>query len=141
MLYRFATSGMGHKAKIDYARKSSRGTATLVLEVPPAVPAPDESLLAGNSPFTGATVANLSPALADRLGFEDLGAKGVIITDVKDGSPAAQVQFQAGDIIEALGGAKIGSVRELKDAIAATSGKWSFTINRSGREMTATLRD
>lgn len=140
VLYRFATSGVGHKAQIAYARKSSRASTLLALETPPARPAADQSELTGKSPFAGATVANLSPAMADRMGFDDLSVKGVVVVSVRDGSAAEQVQFQAGDIIEILNGTAINSVQDLKAAIATTGRTWSFTINRNGREMTATLR-
>lgn len=52
--------------------------------------------------FTGATVANLSPALAEELGADAFG-QGVVVTKVA-GGPAAAVGLQPGDIIHAVNG-------------------------------------
>ena len=43
---------------------------TLRAEGPPATPAKDERTLVGRHPFDGATVVNVSPAVADELGID-----------------------------------------------------------------------
>ena len=46
----------------------------------------DEIVLTGRSPFQGAKVANISPAVADELHL-DPDAEGVVVTDLADGGP------------------------------------------------------
>ena len=66
----------------------------------------DEILIEARSPFTGAKVANLSPALADELRL-DSSTEGVVVVDVADGTLAQQFGFQRGDVLLAVNGAKI----------------------------------
>ena len=66
----------------------------VALEALPDTPR-NEVEIRGRSPFLGATVANLSPALADELRL-DPQSEGVVITDVADGSTAQSVGFQQG---------------------------------------------
>ncbi|MGH9695774.1 MAG: Do family serine endopeptidase, partial [Bryobacteraceae bacterium] len=81
--YRFATRPLGGTAQIEVLR----GGKTLKLAVPLET-APDsgrnEIVLTGRSPFQGAKVANISPALADELHL-DSDTAGVVITDLADG--------------------------------------------------------
>ena len=79
---------------------------------------------ARRSPFLGATVANLSPALADELRL-DPQSEGVVITAVADGSTAQSIGFQKGDIVVSVNNqkiAKIGRSRAHQPMPAAGSG-------------------
>ena len=58
----------------------------------------DEIAIRSRSPFSGAKVANLSPALADELQLQNVD-DGVVILDVDDGSYASNLGFQRGDVI------------------------------------------
>ena len=60
---------------------------TVALEAAPDT-GRDEIVLKGRSPFQGAKVANISPALADELRL-DAGVEGVVITDLTDTATAA----------------------------------------------------
>ena len=58
----------------------------VALEALPDTPH-EEKVIETPSPFQGAKVSNLSPALADSLRL-DPTAQGVVIVDIADGSPA-----------------------------------------------------
>ncbi len=55
--------------------------------------------------WTGLEVQTLDERLARHFGLDD--AQGVIVSDVKRGSPAARAGFKAGDIIQEVNGEKV----------------------------------
>jgi PDZ domain-containing secreted protein len=64
--YRFATRPSGGSAQIDVQRAGKTVKLTVSLETAPDT-GRDEIVLTARSPFQGAKVANISPALADEL--------------------------------------------------------------------------
>ncbi len=112
--YRFATHPLGGTSQIDVQRAGKTVKLTVPLE-----PAPDtdrdEVALTTRSPFQGATVANISPAVADELHL-DANTEGVVVTDLADGATAADVGFQKGDIILAVNNQKIAKTSDLVKA-------------------------
>jgi S1-C subfamily serine protease len=108
-------------------------------EAPPATPARDERTIAGRNPFAGAVVVNLSPAVADELGLDPFAGPGVLVTKVDRGY-AARAGLQPGDIVRAVNGREVHSVRDLAGAVAARNNVWRFTIERNGRALTATMQ-
>ena len=87
-----------------------------------------------SSPFLGATVANLSPALADELRL-DPQTEGVVITAVADGSAAQSVGFQKGDIVVSVNNQKIVKSADLERVTNAASRQWRVTIQRGGQQI------
>jgi S1-C subfamily serine protease len=82
----------------------------------------------------GATVANLSPALADELRL-DPQTEGVVITAVADGSAAKSIGFQTGDIVVAVNNQKIGKSADLERVAGAGGHQWRITIMRGGQQI------
>ena len=72
----------------------------------------EEITIRERSPFLGAKVANLSPALADELQLGTM-SEGVVVLDSDAGSYASNLGFQRGDIIEEVNGVKIEKTRDL----------------------------
>jgi Do/DeqQ family serine protease len=136
--YAVGTHRPGETVRIGVHR--GRGEQQLVLraEPPPASPARDERLISGANPFGGATVVNLSPAVADELGLDPFAGPGVLVTRIGRGY-AMNTGLQPGDIVRAVNGQEIRSVRDLAGAVATRNSVWRFTIERNGRELTATL--
>src|SRR5476649_962098 len=64
--YRFATRPLGGTAQVDVQRGGKTVKLTIPLETAPDT-GRDEIVLTGRSPFQGAKVANISPAVADEL--------------------------------------------------------------------------
>ena len=111
---------------------------TVVLEALPDT-AHDELVIASPSPFQGAKVSNLSPALADDLRL-DPSAQGVVILDVASGSAAQSLGFQRGDLVVTVNNAKIAKTRDLERVTARASRRWTITILRGGQQMSVELR-
>ncbi|HKH01265.1 MAG TPA: DegQ family serine endoprotease [Bradyrhizobium sp.] len=135
--YRFATRPLGGAAQVDVVRAGKAVKLTVPLE-----PVPDtgrnEIVLTGRSPFQGAKVANISPALADELHL-DADTAGVVITDLADGATAASVGFQKGDIITSVNSEKIAKTADLEKATRESARIWRITLVRGGRQINATL--
>ncbi len=135
--YRFATRPLGGTAQIEVLR----GGKTLKLAVPLET-APDsgrnEIVLTGRSPFQGAKVANISPALADELHL-DSDTAGVVITDLADGGTAANVGFQKGDIIMSVNNQKIARTADLDKVARKSARLWRITLVRGGQQINVTL--
>jgi Do/DeqQ family serine protease len=128
--YRVATAQVGSSAIFEYQRGTERRETRVELIAAPETKARDETLMKGNTPFTGLIVSNLSPAVADELGLPS-GSTGVVAADIK-GGPARRL-FRKGDVILEVNGVVIDSVDTLNQAINKSDGYWQFAINRSGR--------
>jgi S1-C subfamily serine protease len=62
------------------------------------------------------------------------GVSGVVVTDVKPDSPAAEAGFEPGDIIAAVNQRKIGTVADYNNALKAAEqrGSATFLVRRDG---------
>ncbi len=133
--YRFATKPLGGSALIAALRGGREVAATVALQTAPDVPR-DELTIHSRSPFSGAKVANLSPALADELQLQDAN-DGVVVLDVDSGSYASNLGFRRGDIITEVNGQKIRKTRELERIASVPNRTWRLTIVRHGQKITA----
>ena len=118
-----------------------RGGKTLKVIIPLEV-APDtnrdEITISARSPFQGAKVVNISPAVAEELRL-DSNAEGVVVIDLEDGAPAAGVGFQKGDIIMAVNSQKIAKTSDLDRAAKTSSRVWRIIVVRGGQQINVTL--
>jgi Do/DeqQ family serine protease len=135
--YRFATRPLGGAAEVDVQRAGKPVKLTIPLET-----APDggrnEIVLTTRSPFQGAGVANISPAVADEMHL-DADTEGVVVTELADGSTAANVGFQKGDIIVAVNNQKIAKTSDLDKATRDGSRLWRIKIVRGSQQINVTL--
>jgi Do/DeqQ family serine protease len=136
--YRFATKVIGGSARIGVVRAGKELAVTVVLEALPDT-AHDELVIASPSPFQGAKVSNLSPALADDLRL-DPSTQGVVILEVVSGSSAQRLGFQRGDLVVSVNNAKIAKTRDLERIAGQASRRWSITILRGGQQVSVELR-
>jgi Do/DeqQ family serine protease len=136
--YRFATKAIGGSARLGVMRAGKELALSVTLEAAPDTPH-DELVIASPSPFQGARVSNLSPALADSLRL-DPSAQGVVIVDIANGSPAQSLGFQRGDLVLSVNNAKIAKTRDLERATGQQSRRWSITIVRGGQQLSVELR-
>ena len=135
--YRFATRPLGGAAQIDVQRNGKTVKLAVPLETAPDTNR-DEITISARSPFQGARVANISPAIADELKL-DGSAEGVVVVDLEDGGTAAGVGFQKGDIILAVNNQKIAKTSDLDKASKASSRLWRITVVRGGQQINVTL--
>jgi Do/DeqQ family serine protease len=135
--YRFATRPLGGTAEIDVQRAGKSIKLTVPLEAAPDV-GRNEIVLTSRSPFQGAKVANISPAVADEMHL-DADTEGVVVTEIGDDTTAANVGFQKGDIILGVNGQKIGKTSDLEQATKVSSRVWRITLVRGGQQINVTL--
>jgi Do/DeqQ family serine protease len=135
--YRFATRPLGGKSEVEVQRGGKPVKLTIPLETAPDT-GRNEIVLTTRSPFQGAKVANISPAVADELHL-DSDTEGVVVTDLADGGTAASVGFQKGDIILAVNNQKIAKTSDLEKATRDTSRLWRITLVRGGQQINVTL--
>jgi Do/DeqQ family serine protease len=133
--YRFATKPLGGLAQIGVVRGGRPLRLAVALESAPDIER-DETLIKVRSPLLGAKVANLSPALADQLRM-DMDSKGVVVTDVENGSAAQSFGLQKGDIVLSVNNAKIESTQDLVRTLSQPSRLWRLTIQRGGQQISA----
>ena len=96
----------------------------------------DEITIHSRSPFSGAKVANLSPALADELQLQSAD-EGVVVLDVDNGSYASNLGFRRGDVIVSVNGAEIAKTRDLERATGTPNRSWRVVIRRGGQQISA----
>jgi len=133
--YRFATKPLGGFAELGLLRSGSKLVAKVALRTAPDSPR-DEITIRSRSPFSGAKIANLSPALIDELQLQNAD-RGVVILDVDAGSYASNVGFRRGDIIISVNGEKIAKTGDLARVAESPSRTWRILINRGGRQISA----
>ncbi len=136
--YRFATKAIGGSARLGVIRGGKEVALSVVLEAAPDTPH-EEVVIASPSPFQGARVSNLSPALAENLRL-DPSTQGVVIVDITAGSPAQSLGFQRGDLVLSVNNAKIAKTRDLERVAGQQSRRWSITIVRGGQQVSVELR-
>jgi Do/DeqQ family serine protease len=136
--YRFATKAIGGSARLGVLRSGKEVALSVVLEAAPDTPH-EELVIASPSPFQGARVSNLSPALAENLRL-DPSTQGVVIVDITAGSPAQSLGFQRGDLVLSVNNAKIAKTRDLERVAGQQSRRWNITIVRSGQQVSVELR-
>jgi len=133
--YRFATKPLGGQANVGVMRGGREVRLAVALESAPEI-SRDETLIKARSPFLGAKVANLSPALADELRM-DIDTKGVVVTDVENGSTAQSFGLQKGDVVLSVNNARIQTTQDLVRALSQPSRLWRLTIQRGGQQISA----
>jgi serine protease Do len=87
---------------------------------------------AQNTPMRGVQVQELTPDIRDQLGLKS-GIKGVVVTDVADGSPASDAGLQQGDVIEQINREPVNSIADYNRLISQ-AGKQAVVllVNRGG---------
>lgn len=100
---------------------------------------PQTLQLDGQGPFAGASIATLSPRLAQRLKLP-LNKKGVVILDVERRSPAGSVGLRPGDIIREVNGIEVEDADTMQVVARDTGRRWAFAIERDGRILRQRLR-
>jgi S1-C subfamily serine protease len=133
--YRFGTKTLGGTAKLVALRAGRETAVTVALQVAPETPR-DEIVIRSRSPFSGAKIANLSPALADELQLQNTD-DGVVILDVDNGSYASNLGFQRGDVIEQVNGERIAKTRDLERVAKTPGAGWRINLIRGGQKISA----
>src|SRR5712671_1369069 len=131
--YRFATKLLGGQVQLGILRAGRETRVAIALEDAPETPR-NEVVIRSRSPFLGAKVANLSPALAEELRL-DSAAEGVAVLEVANGSPAQSLGLQKGDVVLTVNNEPIAKTADLQRVAAQPTRLWRVTILRGGQKL------
>ncbi len=135
--YRFATYKIGGTAAVRYLRSGKSRSADVPIMAPVEDPPRNATVVRGRNPFAGATIANLSPALALEL-KRNIDEAGVVVLKAGRGT-ARRLGFRRGDIIVAVEERRMRSVRDVVRAVRKRQPDWIITIKRGDRVFETTV--
>ncbi|MBV1702447.1 MAG: Do family serine endopeptidase [Hyphomicrobiales bacterium] len=136
--YRFGTLPLGGQARVRALRDGKPMPFLVTLKAPPEIPALDARALVGPSPFRGAKVGNISPAVIEELSLQGV-TSGVVVLDVAENSTAAQFSLQKGDVVVEINGKKISDSAQMAALTNEPHSYWKLTINRNGQVFTSVI--
>ncbi len=140
--FRLATLPLGELATLDAVRKGDAKSFKVKAMAPPDKPARETMTIQGNNPLSGASVSNINPAVSVELNLPS-DSKGVVVTGVSNERTASRL-LQPGDIISAINGSEITSVKMLRDvlneAADARSGSFALVLDRGGQKTQIVIR-
>ncbi len=136
--YRFALKGIEGRTTITVLRGGRHVELQLKLVPPPETRPREPVRIRTRSPFVGATIVNMSPAVADELQLE-VSDDGVVVAELEETGVASRVGFQKGDQILAINGQRVRATRDLERLVQRGDQYWEITINRRGRTFTTVL--
>ncbi|MGB6431776.1 MAG: PDZ domain-containing protein [Candidatus Acidiferrales bacterium] len=97
---------------------------------------PDNAgMFAGHAPTIGIVAFDLSEQLGNYFGAPD--GQGVLVSEVREATPAAKAGLLAGDVITKLDGVRVHNVGQLREQLAAKRDAKSVTLTilRRGAEL------
>ena len=130
--FRLATKPIGERAKLQRLRGGATDSVDFTVEAAPVLDASQMAAISGDSRFTGTSVEQINAAIAEAKGLP-YDAKGVIVTAVEAGSPAAQMGLQVDDVILSLNDVAIDSARAFADTVSQRVRTWQIILQRDGR--------
>ena len=85
--------------------------------------------------YLGVNIQDVDSDMADQLGVKP--NSGVVVTGVREGTPAEKAGLKEYDVITAVDGAKVTSTTELRNKVAMIKPgtKTNFTVQREGKDM------
>ncbi|WP_140985585.1 Do family serine endopeptidase [Asticcacaulis tiandongensis] len=136
--YRVSLLNPNDEAVLSIVRSGKIQALSARVAAPAATPAKDQRELKGNFPLNGATVVNLSPALAEEIGIDPFSApKGVMIYSLSGRTYAAAAGFRPGDLVREINGQAVNTTAQLETLLKGGAQRWNITITRNGRNITA----
>ncbi|HUF11848.1 MAG TPA: PDZ domain-containing protein [Longimicrobiales bacterium] len=93
------------------------------------------SMELGARALAGAQLTTLNPDLGEYFETD----RGVLVTNVEDGTPAARAGLEAGDVIIAVNGTEVDDLRDVRRQAAAAEETIELTILRRGERRTIEL--
>ncbi len=130
--FRIATRPIGESLDIKLIRRGKSKRVNFPVEAPPQKPRVNKTELSGYNPLQGASIGNLSPALADQIGM-NLLSRGVVILEIRRGSSSQRFGFQPRDIIKEINGNEVRTVGQVQRLLLQKSKQWQLSISRNGK--------
>jgi Do/DeqQ family serine protease len=138
--FRLGVKPLGGAVTISALRNGKPVTADLKLIAAPETPPRDAIRIASRSPFQGALVENVSPALAEELSLDNI-EDGVVVGEAPPDSLAAKLGLQKGDMVLEVNGAKIATTHDLQSAADQRPRVWEIAIGRGGQVIHTRIGD
>lgn len=132
--FRLATRQVGQQVPLTVRRKGQELKVLLSLEPAPEVPPRNITRLQSLHPLQGAEIGNLSPKLAEEIGFDGL-AIGVIVLAAPRGSQAVRFGVRPGDVIVSINDRKVRLAREVEPLLKEVDESWSIQMRRPGGDV------
>jgi serine protease Do len=90
--------------------------------------------------YLGVGIQSITPELAQTFGLES--DEGVIVTNIMEGTPAAESELQEGDIVVSVNGQPVKTAHDLSARVAAMSpgNEATMKVLRDGRDQTITVK-
>jgi serine protease Do len=136
--FRIATQKVGATVRLTVLADGRERTVPVALIAPPEDPPRDLTVLRGNHPLVGATVANLSPALVEELGM-DMPPRGVVIMEIRRGSPVQRLRLAPGDVLLRLNDKETRSVEDVRRAVGQKAQSWRIVFRRGEQVVNLTV--
>jgi serine protease Do len=133
--FHVATRPVGSSLRLAVWRSWATQMLDIELTPPPELPSPETRRLRGYQPLSGARVASLSPALAERLAV-DSSISGIVVLDIARGSAAARSGLRRHDILAAVNGEAVAKTSDLDRFLRRPYPGWEVTLRR-GDELLA----
>jgi len=134
----------GSQLNLRVIHRGQPQTVTLTLgEMPRKEQPPQQSSMRQKStpsesnqpPHLGVAVTELTPELSHELKLP-ANLKGVVVADVEDGSAAAEVGLQVGDVIQQVNGKPIQTANDFESLVTVRSANpLLFVVNREGHNL------
>ncbi len=137
--YRLATAGINQTIELTLMSRGEEKIIPVDLVAAPEEPVRDTRTFEGPSPFSGMEVANLSPRVAQELGLPT-GKRGVVITKVEPGTPAARFGFRPKDILLTIRQDPMLNTRLMASLVRIGGRSWPYTYERDGRRYRQFIR-
>jgi len=137
-----AETAPGSKATLKVLREGKEKTLSLtIVELTDEKQAQSKEEGSAEKTALGLQVQNLTPALAQQYRLRD--NKGVVVTQVESGTPAADAGIRAGDLILEVNDVVIGTVKEYHEAVAKVKkdSVARFLVKRAGRTLYLTVEN
>lgn len=127
--YLIGTAPIGKKTEFKIIRNGKEIKIPVVLDVPMGEEEVEPAIIKGDNPLQGSKLLKNSPAVALDMGLTPWQG-GIVVLDVLEESPAAQLGLQPGDVIETINRQEVKTIEEVMKALETSSRSWFFTIWR-----------
>jgi serine protease Do len=135
-----AATEIGKKAKVDLIRDGKPVQVDVVITEGREEPREARSTPQIEKNF-GLVVQNITPEIARHLNLRD--RRGVIVTDIQQGSPAEDADVRAGDIIKEINKKTVNNVDDFKEILKKARPKEGIVmlVKRENMSFYAVIRE
>ncbi|HWV21062.1 MAG TPA: Do family serine endopeptidase [Devosia sp.] len=130
--FRLATKPIGQTTKLERLRGTATDTIDFTVEAAPAPGGNATATISANSRFSGVTVRQLDPALAESKNLP-YDATGVLVTAIAPNSPAEAMGLRVDDVILQLNDIDIKDAQTFSTTASQRARTWQIILQRDGR--------